>query len=262
MGLAVDSSFVYWANDTTNGVISKAAIGTSTGQTVYSTSTATLLGVDGTRIVWMQATTAVDSMLLTGGPVTQLASFASGSALTVSAGFAYYATTDGKLWRVPTDGSALPTMMAFSSFAPVAVVVDATNAYFADTTMTIDYVPITANNATPKVFAANKGATSLAIDTANIYWTTNVGTILSQPKAMTTSKTLVSGQTFTATPNIATDGTSIYWSSMDGNVHRAAAVDGTTPIVLATGQGAITTMIVDATNVYWTSPVNVASTAK
>jgi hypothetical protein len=261
VGLAVDSSFVYWA-DGSSGVISKAPIGGGSAQTVYAASSPVFLAVDATRIVWMQSS-AVDSMLLTGGPVTQVASFASngGSALGLFGGYVYYSTTDGKLWRAPEDGSAMATTMALASFAATTIAVDATNTYFDDTANNVGFVADTAQNASPTLFLSGQSVGSIALDSVNVYWasTNNPGDIGLQPKGGTTPKTLVMGQVMPGP--IATDGISIYWAAADGNIHRAG-VDGSNPLTLAINAVNVTAMVVDATNVYWSSPMVVASTAK
>jgi hypothetical protein len=263
-GLAVDSSFVYWAEDATNGVISKEAILGGSPQTVYATATARLLGVDSTRIVWMQLADAIDSRLLSGGIVTQVASFGAGTAMAVFSGNVYYGTSDGNVWRVPTDGSAGATMMGTISFAALSIAVDATTTYFSDTGGHVYSLPDTAQSATPTLIASGQNATHIAIDAVNVYWTAwsgAVGSVASQAKnTINSAKVLVPGQLQQPTA-ITTDGVSVYWSLADGSVHRVA-VDGTNPITLASKQDVPSALAVDSTRVYWTSPTVVEATAK
>ena len=264
-GLAVDSSFVYWADDATSGgAIYKEPIGGgmtdggSSAQVVYSVADAAFVAVDATYLLWMQSGTAVESRLLTGGSVTQIAAFTGGVGMLLAGGFAYYSTTDGKNWRVPEDGSAMPTLLS-STGAARAAAVDNTNIYGV-INGDIDSLPITAMNATPTPFATKQSALGIAIDSSNVYWTTANGTLVAAPKSNpSTAAPIVSGQT---NPNpIATDGASVYWADTDGSIHRAP-INGSSTLTLATNQGTPVMIVVDASNVYWSGPTLVASTTK
>ncbi len=260
-GLAVDTSFVYWADDSSTGSISQAPIGGGAAQLVYATTTASSLGVDQTRIVWLQSSgTELDSRLLTGGAVTSLASLASGMVMSLSGGFVYYTTTDGKVWRAPEDGSVGPNIITQGAFGSTSLTVDATNVYFADGSSTIYSAPVTATNTSKTVFANASAAVNLANDAANVYWTTATNFVVAQGKASSTSKTLASGQLQPGA--IATDGLNVYWSSSDGSIHRVSVTGGTPLTLSSKGTSPSTNVAVDGTNVYWTSTTAVQSTPK
>jgi hypothetical protein len=264
LSLAVDPTFVYWADDSTAGAIFKKPISAGSVSTVYATNAALFIAVDPTRIVWMN-TLQLDSRLLSGGTVSALdpqvpVSFA------LAGGIVYFSTNDARLWRVPSDASANATQITSGSFAAFWIAVDATNVYYSDTGGNIFYVSETATNVVATKLAMGVGAVALAIDTSNVYYSTSNNTIVAQAKGSSTSTVLAKAQQ--GPGPIATDGTSVYWGNADGSINRVPVGGGVVvPLVRPSTvdggvKGSPFQIVVDSMNVYWVGPTSVSSTPK
>jgi len=94
----------------------------------------------------------------------------------------------------------------------------------------------------------------LAIDTANVYWTTGVpttGEVLSVPKTGGPPALVAMGQD--QPRGIATDGTHVFWTNGHGGTVMQADVNGMNPITLASSQTNPYGIATDGVNVYWTN---------
>lgn len=105
------------------------------------------------------------------------------------------------------------------------------------------------------VASGQTGATALALDATNVYWTTIAANandaVMTAPKAGGTAVTLASNQN---TPwALAVDATGIYWTSGSQSAVSVmrAALDGSNPTTLVSGQDT-ENIVIDANNVYWT----------
>jgi hypothetical protein len=95
------------------------------------------------------------------------------------------------------------------------------------------------------------GASGLAVDAANVYWTDDsAGTVMQMPVGGGTPMTLASGQ---GSPRyIAIDATSVYWANYSsGEIMKAPIGGNATPTVLASGETAPTNIAVNAQDVVW-----------
>lgn len=257
-GTAVDSSFVYWADQGSAGAIKRSPTGTASPQTYFADNTATILFADATRLVWLDLNTKINSRLLSGGAVTSLVTTSGILAMYVDSGFVYYGTSGGVVARVPTDGSTGPTTIT-SVTSPRALVADATNVYVASISGNIETAPASGQNVIATTFATGASTEVLAIDGTNVYWLDGSGDVVSHAKASSTMTTLASKQAIAT--NLVTDGTSLFWGSTDGSI-RELSVTGGKPLVIASGEAQVASFAIDATTVYWTTPDHVRSTSK
>ena len=257
-GTAVDSSFVYWADQGSAGAIKRSPTGSASPQTYFADNTATILFADATRLVWLDLNTTINSRLLSGGSVTSLVTTSGILALYVDSGFAYYGRSSGVVARVPTDGSTGPTTIT-SVTSPRAIVADATNVYVASINGDIETAPASGQNAIATTFATGVQTEVLAIDATNVYWLDSTGDVVSHARASSTKTTLASKQAIAT--NLVTDGTFLYWGSTDGSI-RELPVTGGKPLVIASGEAQVGSIAIDATTVYWTTPSHVRSTSK
>ncbi len=255
--IAVDSTYVYFVDQSVSGGVKKAPIAGGAIVPVSSDNEATALAIDSGRILWLHVNTEIDMQLLTGTTVTPIATGLQGvQALVTSNGFGYFST--GLIAaRVASDGSA-PYVTIASAQDPQSIAVDATNIYFAQNTGDIRFAPIAQVSGSSALFTA-AGAVEIAVDGANIYWMDGGGTMSSSPKTNAQPTKLSVNQTIAS--NLVTDGVSLYWADVNGNIRRMP-ISGGLPKVLAPTQGTVRAVALDATNVYWTSSSAVAATTK
>jgi hypothetical protein len=258
-GLAVDASWVYFADQSSTGAIFEAPLGGGTPQSVYADNQATVLAVDATNLVWLHLNDQIDSRPLSGGTPTILASPAGVLDIALDGGWVYYGTSGGVLARVPEDGSASPVTME-SGKAPASLAVDGTDVYFAASSGDVLSVPVGAQNVTASPFASNASAVAVATDATTVYWATANGLVYGQAKNASTSTLL--GSAASIATNLVTDGVSLYFGTTTGEIERLA-VSGGTPLTVATQQSSTLKFVaVDATSVYWVSSSWVRSTTK
>ncbi len=219
-GIAVDSSFVYWADHGTTPAIDQAPLGGGTPQTFYSESAATLLATDGASLVWVHLNTQIDSRPLGGGAVTVVANASGILTMALHAGYVYFGTSSGTVTRAPIDGSANPTNITFAQ-SPQSIVADDTNVYVATFSGDVVYAPITGQGVGTTTLASGVNALALADDATNLYWIAPSGDVVSHAKVGPTQTVLAKGQDIVT--NLATDGTSLYWGAADGSNPRALA---------------------------------------
>jgi hypothetical protein len=109
-------------------------------------------------------------------------------------------------------------------------------------------------------WTADGDGAQLAIDGANVYWTTGTplslapgGFVYSVPKTGGTPAVVAMAQD---TPRgIATDGVHVFWANTAGGTVMQANIDGTMPVPLASSQSSPTGIAIDTANVYWTNSV-------
>jgi len=104
----------------------------------------------------------------------------------------------------------------------------------------------------PVVLAANQDDPfAIAVDATYVYWTTS-GEVKRVPLDGGTPTTIASGG---PSSNIAVDAVYVYWTSYkeDSVLVMKGPLNGGTPIVLASVQGAVTDLTVNSTSIYLTS---------
>jgi len=120
-----------------------------------------------------------------------------------------------------------------------------------------DVMRIDKSGGTPATIASGQlGANAIAVDSANVYWTTifGSGSIMKVPLSGGTPTMVASGQN---PYDLAVDATTIYWSDFgtdpgltDGKIMKAS-ISGSAPVTLASQERGPLGIAVDATNVYW-----------
>ena len=284
-GIAVDATNVYWTNYKITGALGYAVqkvAKDATGQgTIASSNTQDVyapisVATDGTNVYWANyygnggVPKTINQIGVNGANLVQLGSGDGTSAIALGGGSVWwgnrYATV--KIGKVAIGGGSVVAFAqrtsAIADYDPGGVVADATHVYWTNSGAGTIYAqplgtPCTDTSCTVFVTDPTTGPGALAMDASTLYWVSfKDGTIRSRKKDGTGQKTLAINQPAT---NIATDGTSVYWTLHDFGAVRstgtsAATCDGaackTYPQTTPSGlyQNGIA---VDATAIYWTA---------
>jgi hypothetical protein len=229
VGIAVDKNNVYWTDEYffsgVNGPsVMMEALDAGTPVVIATGMTPTGVAADGTYVYWTDQTA-------------------------------------GTLMRMLPDGGASTTLAAGYP-ASQGIALDTSNAYWVagDVVMRVSK-----DGGAP--FTIASGQTSLvygiAVDATNIYWV-NYGTDVMGFKDGTVMQAPISGVPDGGAPltlaeypvvygpnDIATDGTSVYWTNSSGTVVKVPKGGGC-PVTLASNQIPCWGITLDATNVYFT----------
>jgi len=267
LGIAVDDTSVYWANE--GGEIVKVSIDGGTpvvlapqpNEAVEVRSVAVVHG----NVIWTTPTWGggkvplqvgrIQSVPVGGGAPVTLVPQDGPAVIAVGTSGIYWGTMMG-IVGVPLTGG-VPQTVVPTQDAPGELVVDATNVYWIATS-TVVKAPLVGGGVPVALATGQTGANYLAVDAVNVYWTTT-DSVMEVPIAGGTPTALAVGQP--APQGIVSDGTNVYWANFStygsptGSVMRVP-VGGGAPMVMADGQNGPSGIAVDATSVYWT---NVAS---
>jgi hypothetical protein len=294
VGLAVDSTNIYWTDVNTNGtytypsqyvtqtpqysgVIMEAPIGGGTPlMLAWDMVAPEGITVDATSVYWtnvgsgqIMKTTIGKQMV----PTNLYTDTSPPHAIAVNATNVFWNCEDGTVKTVPLAGASTATQVNFGSLpysgdTPGGLAVDANNVYYAEDG---NIWQLPANSSLGKGTSLASGLTNpfgIAVDAHNVYWTNfNTGTttdsVMQIPISGATSVTVAPAQQEAI--DIAVDSTSVYWTDLVARSVMKAPIGGGTPITLATlaaGQAfsfenVPLGLAVDSTSVYWlTSSVN------
>jgi hypothetical protein len=205
------------------------------------------------------------------GLVTLASSRSAPRTITVNADSVYWldAAQGGSVMTCSVCGcEGAPTRIAGPAEAYYGrdLAVDATSVYWASgTSLDLMKCGIGGCGDPPTIIESGEGVDSIAVDAANIYWTTPSnaqpnsmggitldGTLKKCPLAGCSGAptTLASGLNSPAT--IAVDATNVYLATLNGSTVAQCGIGGCgTPTTLAVGQANASGVAVDATSVYW-----------
>jgi hypothetical protein len=185
------------------------------------------------------------------------------SSIQVAGGIVYFTEYEGgNVWRVPSTGGA-PIALATAQDYPWAIVVDDRNAYWLNyanadalgTTVTpagaVMQVPLDGGTPLPLATGLN-GPYGIAVDAANVYFTTADGYVMSVPIGGGAPTTLAANQDLPA--GIAVDQSHVYWANNTGaSILRADKQDGGSLQPIAKNEPGVLSVAVDSANVYFTT---------
>jgi hypothetical protein len=268
--LTVDSTSVYWT-DQTGGTVMSVPIGGGTVTTLASGQNQPYaIAVDPSNVYWTDLLSGtVMSVSLGGGcPVTLATGQNEPEGIAVDSTSVYWANRFGPaaILSVPIGGGGVTTL-ASNQLNPVGIAVDATNVYWANTANfagpgSVASVPLVGGTVTTLARASGAiGSTFtvepyIAIDSSNVYFAATIsspsssssGNLLSVPKGGGSLTTLFTGS---GTPvGIAIDSSNAYFTL--GTSIMSVPTGGGAPTTLASGQDvSLDNIAVDSTSLYW-----------
>lgn len=288
--IAVDSTNVYWTN-AGGGTVMKVPIAGGPSTTLASGQAQPWgIAVDGINVYWANfgnggtTSAAVEVPVQGGSPTTLESGLWSSHAIAVDSANVYWTNTPGAIISEPLGGGTPTTISTAGapyggSSEPGGLAVDGTQAFW---TMIEDgfllATPVDGGATVTLAPGRQACPQSIVVDTTNVYWAAGCanipgGALLKMPKTGGTPSTLASAtvQVFSA-GGVATDGTSVYFTSFDPNYVSscngmdAGACDGAVvkvpvgggnPVTLAAVPAAPVAIAIDATSVYWVSSAGI-----
>ena len=223
-GIAVDSTRVYWTNLTTSGVVYDIPTGGAPSGTTLASgqSSPIAIAVSGST-VFFQDKTAIEHLVLPGGPATSVTTLTSSCDTMASDSANVYWATSGAVVKYSVAGQAMTTLASGLTFPPAAIAVDTVNVYWIDQNGNVYKAPLAGGGTTGTSIATPNAVPGggLATDGVNVYWTDQGANIVARVSVNGGAVvTVASAQT---TPiGVAVDGTSVYWAnSGNGDIMKA-----------------------------------------
>jgi hypothetical protein len=150
------------------------------------------------------------------------------------------------------DGGVFVTPYVSGQQAPYAIAVDESGVYWTDPGFGAVWTAALSAPANEHTVVNDQAATGLAIDTANVFWSTarNDGKINQAGKDGSNPKEIANSQQ--SPTAVAIDQDFVYWTNYDpdGAIYRAPK-DGGPALEIARGQNKPATIALDDTYVYW-----------
>jgi hypothetical protein len=129
---------------------------------------------------------------------------------------------------------------------------DATNAYWLDSSAGILWKAPLSGGGSPTPLSAIGGATGIAVNATSVYWSD--GTLIRRvPIAGGTADTFVSG---TSPAALSVDGSNVYWTTANGNLYRQA-LESTSAIRLMQGPEGFKYLAFGPATLYWSDGTHI-----
>jgi hypothetical protein len=265
--LAIDGTNVYWVDDIAQGTVNACALtGCNNTPTVLATGQSMPTGITASQgiVYWVNYGVGV-----TGGSVQECASTGCGgnptpvatgqdapTAVAVAGNGSIYWTTQNGVMKCSGTLPCTP-----STLGPTGsdIVVDANNAYWTAQAGPVRCALGGCGGAPTAIATGQLSSWAIAVDSANVYWTTLSG--------FTVAKCALSGtcggnpttlSAATRPYGVAVDGATVYWVDFTVGTVSACATGGCAgkATILASGQTSPAAVAVDATAVYWVNYAN------
>jgi hypothetical protein len=273
-GLALDATHVYWVDSTGGHVLACAKTGCGLTPTVLASDQGGPSGIviSGGVVYWTNMTAGTVSSCPTTGcgknPTVVASGLSSPGGIAVGGSTVYWVGTGmtGDVASCATSGCASPTIIA--AVPGLLLAVDDVSVYFTDGVQ-VNVCPLTGCSGAPAVLFAAKGATGIAIDTTNVYVTTDLtgidstsGAVLSCAKSGCDGKPIALATGQFGPLAIAVSGGAVYWGNTQGDADIwACTSSGCMQMPRVVTMAALPiSLAVDSARVYWASLGAVLST--
>jgi hypothetical protein len=263
-GIAVDSTWVYWANYG-DGRVMKVAIAGGTPVTVASGQrTPYGVAVDSTYVYWTNfGVGMVMKAPISGGtPMTLASGQGSPFQLAVDSNSVYWTNYNGgTVASVALGGGAVVTLASGQS-KPYGIGLDGGTVYW--TTAgggTVSSVPIGGGTVTTLVSGQTAGPMALAINGTSMYWESGTS-LMSAPLSGGTPMTLGPAAAYGSCSGIGVDGTWVYTTLCNSGLLSRVPVGGGTTVTFASTVFGQSNIALDSTSVYWTTNSAIMKAAK
>jgi hypothetical protein len=185
--LAVDDTFVYWADGTGTTVYKTPIAGGATMSLAPSSGDVYDMATDGINVYWLSGA-SVMSVPVGGGTAVTLAPSGINPGKIATDGTNIYWTnwsnlTGARISKIPVGGGS-PTVLAEHDNDEYAMVIDATHAYWAVAGGQIKKVPL-AGGAVVTLATGQGIPKSIAVDATSVYWLntqSNAAAVMKAPK--------------------------------------------------------------------------------
>jgi hypothetical protein len=261
--IATNGTDVVWSNIVDNTIMKWPSADGGVVQLATS-PTPKGVAIDSTYAYWAGAgDTAVKRIALAGGgtPTTLATTTITPYAVAVDTTYVYW-TEDGNsnIMRVPTSGGTPVPLAAGGHAQPIAL--DDVNVYWADCCVgTITRVPKDGGTTFGINVGASASVTGLASDGVDVFFSNSVNNDIEKVGIGGGGTIqLASGQT--NAQEVAIDADNVYFAAENTGIVGAVSKKGGTVTVLASGQASPKAVAIDDKSVYWTTNSTIMRVAK
>lgn len=273
VGIAVDSTSVYWTDDS-SGTVNKVPIQGGTPTTLASGEMEpAFLALDSTSLYWIAGDSNggfVKKVPLAGGTVTTLATTRGVAGIALDAQNVYWTdAVDGSVMSVPITGGTPTTLTTGENnptFSIGQIAVHGTKLYWTrvESVTAPEIMTMPTTGGTPSVFATGPTCPNanlcvpqfIAVDNSNVYWNEvdqqALGSGYIARASLQTGAVTVLATGLTVPRGLAVDASNVYWVDQgDGAVYSVPIAGGPVTTV-DSSHGGTYSVATDCLNLYWT----------